>query len=605
MRRPRKAPVLISFTGYSGSGKTTFIVKLIAELKRRGHTFAVIKHDAHDFDIDKKGKDTSDYFEAGADVVGIFSKTKAAVYGKGQSMLPDTFKGLAEGAGKIDKTGEVLLEMISRLPEGLDLVIIEGCRDSSVPKIGFSRKATGKGFSLPAEDLAAVITDEENIEHRFKFGIEDVNGVADFIENFDNCTREEDMKKANEEFPVRVSVEEAQELIASVSAELKKEEVSVYEAYGRVSAEEHLAREDFPPFRRSPLDGYAFMAADTAGADEEHPVTLKITEEIPAGFEPKIKITPGYAAKVLTGAPIPEGADAVEKYESTEFTDETVKIFKEFRPDTNVVPRGEDYLAGATLVGKGKRLGPFDVSVLAMLGEAKVSVYKKPVVTFISTGTELVDVEVQELLPGKIRNSSLFTIAGIAEQEGAETIYGGIVKDETVVIADAVKKAAAGSDIIITTGGVSAGDYDLVVNALKDIGAKILFWKSRMKPGMACAAAVYGSTVILALSGNPSSAAVAMDLLGRPLIRRLSGLSDYALHPVKVRLSAPMNKKSPIGRYIRGKLVIENGEAFFLSGAVRGNGTTTGNQGCDMLGVVPPKTVSMAAGDMIEAYYFG
>ena len=614
MKKPKKEPVLISFTGYSGSGKTTFIVKLISELKKRGYSFAVIKHDAHEFDIDKKGKDTSDYYEAGADIVGIFSKSKAAVYGKGEAMLPDSFGSLAESSGgEYDKTGEVLLEMISRLPDGLDLVIIEGCRDSSVSKIGYSRAATGKGLSLPVSELAAVITDEENIEHRFKFGLEDVKEVADFIETInikkdeadDHQPGEADMKKANEDFPVRISVEEAQELLGALPLDLKTENISVYEAYGRVSAEEHLAKEDFPPFRRSPLDGYAFMASDTAGADKEHPVTLRITEEIPAGYEPTVKITSGYAAKVLTGAPIPDGADAVEKYESTEFTDETVKIFSEFKPDTNIVPRGEDYLAGTSLVGKGIELGPFDVSVLAMLGVAEVPVYKKPAVTLISTGTELVDVETKELGPGQIRNSSLFTLAGIAEQEGAEAVYGGIVKDDTETIAAAIKKASENSDLIITTGGVSAGDYDLVVNALQSIGAKVLFWKVRMKPGMACAAAVYNSTIVLALSGNPSAAAIAMDLLGRPLIRKMTGLSDCSLKKVNAKLAAPMNKKSPMGRYIRGRLVIENGEALFLPGALKGNGTTTGNQGCNMVGFVPPKTISMAAGEIIEAYYFG
>lgn len=603
MKRPEKEPILISFTGYSGSGKTTFIVKLIRELKARGLRFAVIKHDAHEFDIDKKGKDTSDYFEAGADAVGIFSRTKAAVYGNTQTMLPASFEGLAASGGKYDKTGPALLELIRvYFPGNLDLIIIEGCRDSTVPKIGFSRKATGKGLSLDPAGLSAVITDEENIEHKYIFGIEDVRGVADFILSKKFQDREEDMKKANEDFPIRISAAEAQDILAAVPLELRTEYIPVYETQGRVSSEEHLAAEDFPPFRRSPLDGYAFIAADTAGADEKHPVTLKITEEIPAGFSPEIKITSGYAAKVLTGAPVPDGADAVEKYESTEFTADTVKIFREFKPDTNIVPRGEDYLAGTTLVKKGIRLGAFDVSVLAMLGEAKVAVYRKPVITFISTGTELVDVETKELPPGHIRNSSVFTLAGIAEQEGAEAIYGGIVKDETEQIAQAVKKFSEGSDIIITTGGVSAGDYDLVVDALEKIGAKVLFWKVRMKPGMACAAAVYNGTVILALSGNPSAAAVAMDVLGRPVIRRACGLSDFKMKPVSLKLAAPMNKKSPMGRYIRGRLIIEDGLALFMPGALKGNGTTTGNQSCNVLAFVPPGTVSMEAGEFIEAY---
>ncbi len=587
---------IISFTGYSGSGKTTFIVKLIAELKSRGLDIAVIKHDAHEFQIDTAGKDTALYSEAGADVVGIFSKTRAAVYGSGGFMLPYTFEELP------DRTYNVLNEFIDRMPQNVDVYIVEGCRDSSVPKIGFSRKATGKGMSLPADQLIAVITDED-IEHDVKFGIEDIKGVADFIISYEE--HPEYCPRKDQDFERAVTVNEGLKILDSVKVEPQTEFISAYDACGRILAQDCAAENDFPPFRRSPLDGYAFKASDTSGADREHPVTLKITEEIPAGSYPTKVIESGYAAKILTGAPIPDGADAVEKYEVCEFTDETVKIFSELKHNDNIVPQGEDYKKGDILVRKGEKIDPFNLGVLSMLGMSRVPVYRKPKVTIISSGSELVDVDESVLLPGKIRNSSMFTIASIAEAEGADVVYGGIVKDEIKVISDAMARAAEGSDIVITTGGVSAGDYDLIVDAMKNIGARILFWKAKMKPGMAVACAASGGTIFLGLSGNPSAAAVSMDVFGRMLIRKLSGLKNYMPQTMTLRLKGSMNKKSPRGRYIRGNLAIENGEAWFVPSKVTGNGTTSANQGTDLLGIVPPGTESMNTGDLIESYYVG
>ena len=590
MKKGIKAKV-ISFTGYSGSGKTTFILKLIRELKSRGLKLAVIKHDAHEFDIDKEGKDSWEYFANGADVVSVFSKTKAALYGLDSAMFPEHYRELPD-------TENVTDDLLDFLPEGLDLGIIEGCRESRIPKIGFSRKATGKGMSLPADQLVAVITDED-IDHKYRFGIEDVKGVADFIEAFPQSAGD---AASCGSYPKRVSVAEGFDILDSIDVPFVFEDVSLYKALGRVAAEEHLAGADFPPFRRAPLDGYAFIASDTEGCDAEHPVTLKITEEIAAGSAPSIPVTSGYAAKILTGAPVPEGADAIEKYESCEFTDEYVKIFSEFRHNDNIVPQGEDYHKGDVLVPSGIKLGAFDLSVLAMLGKSTVKVFKKPVVTFISTGSELVDAEDEMTGPAQIRNSSVFTLASMAEEAGAQCFYGGIVKDELEAIADALLRASKTSDMIVTTGGASAGDYDLVIDALGKIGAKILFWKARMKPGMACMAAVYEHTVILGLSGNPSSSAVTMELFGKMLVRKLSGLKDHM--PVKIRafLKTDIRKKSPMGRYVRGNLVTEDGKTWFVCRDVKGNGTTSQNCQTSCMAFLPPGTEGTPAGTLVEVY---
>jgi len=613
LMKPVNITKIISFTGYSGSGKTTFIEKLIPVLKKRGLHTGLIKHDAHEFDIDKPGKDSFRYRAAGADVVGIFSKSKAAVYGSNELMLPSGAADLknadtdrihdSDGSDYIQKTGTAVSEMLDLMPSDLDIIIIEGSRDSCIPKIGISRKETGKGLSVDPEQLAAVITDDPDICHRFIFGLEDVEAVADFITSDKPYISDTVNSTADsDDYPRGISAQRGLEILNSVPVERKTENCCIYSALGRVICNDIKARQDFPPFRRSPLDGYAFHASDTVGAGTDSPVTLKVIAEVPAGSSFEGELPEGCAVRLMTGAPVPDGADAVEKYESTEFTSDEVKIFSEFRPDTNVVPKGEDYHEGDVLIPEGTKLDPFCVSVLAMLGITEAEVYRKPTVALISTGTELVPPSTEVLEPGKIRSSSIYTIGGIAESEGADAVDMGIVADETETIALAVKKAASFADIIVTTGGVSAGDYDLVVAALQSIGAKILFHKVKMKPGMAFAAATFEGKFILALSGNPSAAAVTMDVFGRSLIRKFQGAEDLFMDTVKLKMKKPFAKKSPMGRYVRGRLIIDKGEAFFDPSPVSANGITSANCGMDLLGVIPSEGI--AEGDTIECYRF-
>ena len=576
MRKYRNQKI-ISFVGYSGSGKTTFIEKMIRELISRGLSVAVIKHDGHEFDIDKEGKDTFRYRQAGAGFVSIFSKENYAVV--------SSYNGEKSSLDKLD-------ELIGQT-EGSDVVIVEGCRDSSIPKIGVSRLATGKGLSVDINELAALITDDHNLIHPVRFGFDDVKEVAEWLldENFAECA-------ADGEFPKGVSVEEALEIIRSIPLNPDTEYVDINEAFGRVPAEDCTSEVDFPPFRRSPLDGYAFNHSDTKGA----PVTLKIVEEIPAGKSPEHALGNGEAAKILTGAPVPDHADVVEKFEVCTVNGDMLTITREYEADTNVVPIGEDYQKGELLIEKGTRIGPFEAGLLAMLGHSRVKVYKKPVAAVLSTGSELVDAGEAELPKGKIRNSSIYTIGAMAEEAGAIAANYGIVADDEREIAKAIVRACVSSDIIFTTGGVSVGDYDLVISALKLIGAKILFWKVSMKPGMAFVAAVYNGRPVIGLSGNPSAASMSMTMFGKTLIRRLEGVRDPEPVITKMKLGEDIKKKSPGGRFIRGRVIIENGEAFFMPNKIAGNGTTKANANSDSVGIIKPGQ-HLAAGELIEVIY--
>ena len=573
-------PYIVSFTGYSGSGKTTFIEKLIPHLSSRGLKVAVIKHDGHDFDIDKEGKDTYRFAAAGAAQVAIFSDDKQAVITENSGHTPD----------------EQLDRIIKQMSDA-DIIIIEGFRESDHPKIGVSRKATGKGLSLDPDELIAVITDDEEVSHPHKFGFDDIKGVADLI--LGSC---DEYEPSYEDFPQGLSVSEAIDAVLSFPAAAKEEYVSIEEASGRVLAEDITADNDFPPFRRSPLDGYAFRHIDTKGASAEDPKVFDIIEEIPAGKDPEREIGKGQAALIFTGAPVPEGADVIERMESVRTKDGKLLISREYAPDTNVVPVGEDYRKGELLLSKGTLIGPFEAGVLAMQGKARVKAYKKPVAAVLSTGSELVDVSEAEYKPGMIRNSSIYTIGAMAEEAGAEALNMGIVPDDETEIANAIRRACAGADIIFTTGGVSVGDYDLVIKALQLIGAKIIFWKVSMKPGMAFVFADYKGKPVMCLSGNPSAAAMTMTVLGKTMIRKLSGRKDAAPVVTRMELGADITKRSPGGRFIRGRVVIEDGKAIFMPNRIAGNGTTNSNTGSDSVGIIEAGS-EPAKGDLIGVIY--
>lgn len=403
------------------------------------------------------------------------------------------------------------------------------------------------------------------------------------------------------QYPIALSPEEAGALILERCTALDSESVALEEADGRVLAEDIVARESIPPFPRSPYDGYALRAADTQTASKEQGVTLRIIEEVPAGHAPAKCVGAGEATKILTGAPIPAGADVVVKFEDTEFTDAAVTLFAPCKSGNNIVPAGEDIQLGETVMTKGTVLDGALLGILAGLGYTEVSVTRRPRVELISTGDELVSAG-EPLAPGKIRNSSVFTLASYVRRCGAQAHCAGIVPDRAQPIADAIAAAAEDADLVLTTGGVSVGDYDMLRRALELLDAEIMFWKVCMKPGSAFVAAVYRGTLILCLSGNPSAAVVAFFLLGIPALRKMEGRSDAALEKIRVRLGRDFGKKSPNRRFLPGRLLIKDGEAYLEQTEKQGNGMLHPLHGCTLLGELPAGSPPMEAGSMIAAY---
>ncbi len=402
-------------------------------------------------------------------------------------------------------------------------------------------------------------------------------------------------------YPIGLSVEEGLSRLLEVANHKKIEKVPPSRAHNRVLAEDIKAVESIPPFPRSPYDGYAFRADDIKCATKENPVTLEIIEEIPAGHAATKEVGEGQAIKILTGAPIPNGADTIEKFEVTEFTESSVTFFAPVEKGSNIVPEGEDVRVGDVVLEKGTIITAAGCGILAGLGQMNVPVYEEITASVISTGDELIEVS-ESLSPGKLRNSSAYTIKALMESWGINVYLRGIVKDDPDLIAEAVREECEHADVVITTGGVSVGDYDCLQSAMEVLSADVLFWKLKMKPGSAFLASVYKDTPIISLSGNPSAAIIALMLVGKPTLLKMTGRSDYETETFTVKLEADFPKKSFVRRFIPGCIKIINGEAYLRAMSKQGNGMLSPLTGVDILGEIPEGSPEVSAGSVIKAY---
>lgn len=399
-----------------------------------------------------------------------------------------------------------------------------------------------------------------------------------------------------------VSDEIARGLLLDVPVSPKTETVPIDDAFGRVLAEDIYAQIDVPPFVRSPFDGYALRGEDTSSASEATPVTLRITEELPAGKAPEHDVTAGTAAKILTGAPIPNGANATVKYETVSFTDTEVTFVNPVKPGSNLVPAGEDIKKGSLIAPKGSLIGGAVLGEFANQGFASVCVYKRPTVAILCTGSELVDID-NELPPAKIYNSNVHALSGYLRSFGAIPVNGGIVEDIPGLIASRIDKLLCENDMVITTGGASVGDYDCAIRASGLMGAEVLFWKTAMKPGGAMLASRKGDKVILGLSGSPGAAILGLLIVGRAYIRKLCGRTDTELETLEVVLREDFGKKSDDkDRFVRGKLVTENGTAYLAQIEGDANGVISSFAQTDLIGVIPVKNQPAKAGLIIKSY---
>lgn len=350
----------------------------------------------------------------------------------------------------------------------------------------------------------------------------------------------------------RIELEEARALLAESVRPLGVEQVSRQEALGRTLAEDVTAPLDQPPFDRSPLDGYALRSADLTGASPEHPVSLRVVETVYAGGVPSRALGPGEAIRIMTGAMLPRGCDCVLQHERTDNGLEQVQIYATLSPHDNYCDRGEDYRTGEVLLPAGTVVDAAAVGVLASAGLSSVPVCRRPVVRVLSTGDEVVSPDLHPLPAGKIYGSNQELLTARLRELGVSDVKGLLIGDDPREVADTMAQLLGECDLLITTGGVSAGDKDIFHEALPLLGAERVFWKVNLKPGTPAMYSLWQGQPILSLSGNPFAAAATFELLARPLLAALTGESRFSLRSRTAVVEGSFPKASPGRRFLRG-----------------------------------------------------
>lgn len=348
--------------------------------------------------------------------------------------------------------------------------------------------------------------------------------------------------------PIQVS--EAVRVVMEHVHVTEMETTPLEHTYGRILAEPIIAKNDVPPFDRSPYDGFAVRADDTTGASGDNRIPFTVIGGIGAGHVADRGIDHGEAYRIMTGAPIPENANAVVMLEQTTEGQDSFTLRKPFVQGENISFKGEDVKEGERLIEAGTFIHPGTIALLATFGYAEVKVAKRPIAGILSTGTELLEVS-DELVPGKIRNSNGPMIAAQLNRMGIDYKSYGMQVDDLDACTQTVKKALAETDLLITTGGVSVGDYDYLPTIYERLGAKVLFNKVAMRPGSVTTVAMVGDKLLFGLSGNPSACFTGFELFARPAILGMQGAIAPYMPRMQAKLGVDFTIPNPFTRFIR------------------------------------------------------
>ncbi|MFY9554917.1 MAG: gephyrin-like molybdotransferase Glp [Blastocatellia bacterium] len=392
-----------------------------------------------------------------------------------------------------------------------------------------------------------------------------------------------------------ITVDQALSIVLDHVEPLGAETADLQDAHRRILAEDVRADIDLPPFDRARMDGYAVRSADVSTA----PVNLRVIGEIAAGARFDRRLDAGEAVKIFTGAPVPDGADAVQKVEVTRNNGNSVEILEAVKPGQFITPHASEVAAGEIVAEAGREIGPAEMSVLASFGYSRVSVGRRPRVAVLSTGSELVDVST---IPSgaQIRNSNTYTLASYCDRAGAIVDVLGTVQDTPEATREALIKASDNRDIVITSGGVSMGDYDLVKPALKDLGAEIYFERVALRPGKPTVFARLGRTFFFGLPGNPVSTSVTFNVFVRPAIRKLQGENTPASPTVHAQLFRPVRDSSSRRSYLPARLFIEAGRALAEPLKWGGSSDLVAFMRANALVIVREDVHEIAEGELVE-----
>ncbi|WP_217564558.1 bifunctional molybdopterin-guanine dinucleotide biosynthesis adaptor protein MobB/molybdopterin molybdotransferase MoeA [Vibrio cholerae] len=557
---------LLGFAAYSGTGKTTLLEALLPKLTAAGLRIGLLKHAHHDFDVDKPGKDSYRLRKAGASQMLIASRNRHAL----MTETPDA-----------EAEFDYLLTRFDA--EKLDMILVEGCKNIAFPKIELHRAEVGKPWLYPHDqNIIAIAADETVATDLPQMHINDLDAIADFVLDYVNKWRAQQIQPhtvsdsknsaaacCDTLSPAFLSVEQGREKILSLISSLAEtESVAIQECYQRVLAREVSSPINVPAYRNSAMDGYALRS------DDLERDSYRVVAEVLAGSHYPKTVELGEAVKIMTGAPMPLGADTVVMREQAMQNGELVSFAgAKIKAGQNVRQAGEDLAQGQAVFSTGQRLLSPEMGMLASLGFEHADVFRSLKVAIFSTGDE-VQAPGGDIEPNSIFDSNRFTLTGLLKQLGCQVIDLGIIEDDEAKMMQVLEQAAKQADVVITSGGVSVGDADFIKSALEKLG-HIDFWRINMRPGRPLAFGQIAGKPFFGLPGNPVAVMVSFINFVEPALRKMQG--EQGWQPLKVNAIALQDLRSRQGRteFSRGVY------AFNAQGQLTVR--TTGKQGSGIL----------------------
>jgi len=395
-----------------------------------------------------------------------------------------------------------------------------------------------------------------------------------------------------------ITVEEALDKILSHIQSLGSEKVSILETLGRVIAEDIYANRDIPPLDNSGMDGYAVRSEDIRNVSRDRPIQLKVIEDLRAGFISSKILEKGQAIRIMTGAPIPKGADSVIRVEDTRKENGFVTILRAVAPGENIRKAGADLRKGERVISIGDFIRPAEVGILASVGRAFVSVYQRPLVAILCTGEELVDVD-GDWNEVKIVSSNSYTLAAQVKDCGAIPIQLGIARDRKEEIEEKLRQGIR-ADVLISSAGISVGDYDFVKDVLNDLGMEMVFWKVAMKPGKPLAFGTIGKKPVFGLPGNPVSSMVSFEQFVRPSLLKMMGHRQLFRPVVEAILKEDIHKEPGRRHFIRAFVSFEDNHYFVALTGAQGSEILRSMVRANGLIVIPEDREIVRAGEKVK-----
>ena len=394
-----------------------------------------------------------------------------------------------------------------------------------------------------------------------------------------------------------IEVDEAREIILSKIATKGVEKVSLDNALGRILAEDIVAQINNPPMDNSAMDGYAVIAADIQSATPDNPVKLEVVGNVPAGSVSTVTLTNQQAIRIMTGAPIPQGADAVLMQEDTDKNGSGIFVNDKAEVGENIRLAGEDVKVGDVVIRKGVAITPSQIGMMAVVGRSNIYVSQQPTVAILSTGDEIIELDGHPTGPC-IYNSNGYMLAAQIRSAGGIPCYLGVAKDDEKDLMEKFDWALK-CDIVVSSGGVSVGDYDLVKATLEKMGNEMAFWKVAMKPGKPLAFGKIGEVPIFGLPGNPVSSFVSFEQFARPAIKKMMGAKEILPRTVQAKLTRTIHKKTGRLQFMSAVVSWDSGETTVTPAEEQGSGILKSTVNANGLLVFPLEKDEIKNGELV------